>query len=63
MRGARIFLVRSILAAVFALVIGRIFFQEASTFVLAAFAAGLLLAAYLFEYTKKKDPGGNHGNS
>lgn len=62
MRGLRIFLVRAILAAVFAVIIGRIFFQGASMLTLAAFAAALLLAAYLFEYSKTKESGGNHGN-
>jgi len=62
MRGLRIFLVRLALAAIFAWIIGHIFFQSASKLVLAAFAVALLLAAYLFELTKKRDPGGNHGN-
>lgn len=62
MRGVRIFLLRSILAAAFAWIIGRIFFPSVSTLTLAGFAVALLVAAYLFEHTKRKDPGGTHGN-
>jgi hypothetical protein len=61
MRGLYVFLMRAVLAAVFAFVIGRIFFPGASPLRVAALAAALLALAYLFEYTKRKDRGGTHG--
>jgi len=61
MRGAYLFVVRSALAAVFAFVISRIFFPGASPLRVTALAAAMLVLAYLFEYTKRKDRGGTHG--
>jgi len=61
MRALSLFLMRAILAAVFAFVIGCIFFPGASPFHLTALGAALLALAYLFEYTKRKDRGGTHG--
>jgi hypothetical protein len=61
MRGLSLFLVRSVLAAVFAFVICRIFFPGASPLRVTALAAALLVLAYLFEYAKRKDRGGTHG--
>jgi len=61
MRGLSLFLARSLLAAAFAFVIGRVFFPGATTFRITALAAALLALAYLFEYAKRKDRGGTHG--
>jgi hypothetical protein len=62
MRGLYLFLMRSVLAAVFAFAICRIFFPGASPLRVTALAAAMLVLAYLFEYTKRKDRGGTHGN-
>jgi hypothetical protein len=61
MRGVYLFLMRLILAAVFAFILCRIFFPGASPIRVSALAAALLGLAYIFEYTKRKDRGGTHG--
>ena len=61
MRRLYLFLMRSVLAVVFAVVLCRIFFPGAASVRVAALAAALLALAYLFEYTKRKDRGGTHG--
>lgn len=56
-----VLLLRLILAVLLAFLIGRFFFPGASIFKISGFAAIMLVLAYLFEYTRKKDKGGKDG--
>jgi hypothetical protein len=56
-----VLLLRLILAVLLAFLIGRFFFPGASIFKILGFAAIMLVLAYLFEYTRKKDKGGKDG--
>jgi FtsH-binding integral membrane protein len=57
-----IFLIRLVLALVLGFLIVRGFFRGASILHVIAMAGAMFFLAYLFEYTKKKDRGGIHGN-
>lgn len=50
-----IFLFRAVLAAVFAVIVSRLFFQDASFIKVVGLGAGLLGFSYLFEHIRKKD--------
>jgi hypothetical protein len=55
----QIFVIRAILAGIFAVLISRFFFQERPLFKVVILALALLGFAYLFEYLRKRDRGGN----
>jgi Flp pilus assembly protein TadB len=55
----QVFIIRAILAGVFAVLISRFFFQERPLFKVVILALALLGFAYLFEYLRKRDRGGN----
>ena len=55
MRKFYVFLFRTVLAAVFAIIVSRIFFQDASFIKVTGLGAALLSFSYLFEYIRKKD--------
>jgi len=61
MGGFTLFIVRAMLAAIFAFLIGRFFFQGTPVLKVSILAVVLLGLAYLFEYTKKRDSGGQNG--
>ncbi len=50
-----VFLFRAVLAAVFAIIVSRIFFQDTSLIKVVGLGAALLGFSYLFEYIRKKD--------
>jgi hypothetical protein len=50
-----IFLIRLVVSVILAFLICRLFFQGASIVKILAFAAVMLILAYLFEFTKRKD--------
>jgi len=56
------FIIRLILSMMFAVLACRIFFQ--GTPLIRVFGLGIILLglAYLFEYVRKRDKGGNHGD-
>jgi Flp pilus assembly protein TadB len=54
-----VFIIRAILAGVFAVLISRFFFQERPLLKVVILALALLGFAYLFEYLRKRDRGGN----
>lgn len=56
-----VLLLRLILAVLLAFLIGRFFFSGTSMFNILGLAAIMLVLAYLFEYTRKKDKGGKNG--
>lgn len=56
-----IFLLRLILSTILAFIICRFFFQGAPLINIIGFAMIMLGLAYLFEYTKRRDKGGEHG--
>jgi hypothetical protein len=53
-----IFLFRAVLAAIFAVVVSRLFFQDASFIKVVGLGAALLCFSYLFEHIRKKDKQG-----
>lgn len=53
-----IFLFRAVLAAVFAVIVSRLFFQDASFIKVAGLGAALLGFSYLFAHIRKKDQEG-----
>jgi Flp pilus assembly protein TadB len=55
----QVFIIRAILAGVFAVLISRFFFQERPLPKVVILALALLGFAYLFEYLRKRDRGGN----
>ena len=57
-----VFLVRIILAIMLAFVIGRFFFDEITVIKVGLLAGVMLVFAYLFEYTKKRDRGNKNGS-
>ena len=59
MKKTRIVVIRLILAAIFAVVISRLFFKDMSTVKVVGLGAALFGFAYLFEYVRKRDKGGN----
>jgi len=50
-----VFLIRLVVSIVLAFLITRLFFQGASIYRILGLAAIMLILAYLFEYTKRKD--------
>jgi hypothetical protein len=58
----QMFVIRLILSMMFAALACRIFFQ--GTPLIRVFGLGIILLglAYLFEYVRKRDKGGNHGD-
>jgi hypothetical protein len=56
-----IFLIRLVVSVVLAFLISRLFFQGASLVKILGLAAIMLILAYLFEYTRRKDRKGQNG--
>ncbi len=61
MGGLIIFLIRAVLSAMLAVLIERVFFQSTALPKIILLAVVMLGLAYLFEYTKKRDSGGEYG--
>ena len=58
-----VFILRIILAILLASVIGRSFFENHMMVIKVGLLAGVMLVfAYLFEYTKKRDRGNKNGS-
>jgi len=57
-----IFFIRLILSIILAFFIGRFFFQDASIIKIIGLGLILFILAYLFEFTRKRDKGGENGN-
>jgi hypothetical protein len=57
-----VLLIRAALSLFIALLISRFFFQAGGWVKTIGLAAIMFFLAYLFEYTKKRDKGGGHGN-
>ena len=55
-----IFIIRLILSGILALLICRMFFKETPLFKVIGLAVIMLGLAYLFDYTKKRDKGGEN---
>ena len=56
-----IFLIRLVVSIIVAFLITRLFFQGASMVKILGLAAVMLILAYLFEFTKRKDKKGQNG--
>ncbi|KPK26524.1 MAG: hypothetical protein AMK69_11890 [Nitrospira bacterium SG8_3] len=56
-----IFLIRLVVSVILAFLISRFFFQGASLVKILGFAAIMLILAYLFEFTRRKDRKGQNG--
>ncbi len=56
-----VFLIRLIVSIMLAFLIGRLFFQGASMLKIFGLAAIMLVLAYLFEFTRRKDREGQNG--
>jgi hypothetical protein len=54
-----LFIIRAVLAGIFAVLISRFFFQERPLLKVMILGLVLLGFAYLFEYLRKRDRGGN----
>ena len=61
MGSLEIFVIRLLLSFMFAFLVCRVFFQKMPLINVAGLALILLGLAYLFEYFRKRDEGGNHG--
>ena len=59
MKGFRRLVLRVFLSLIVAFILTRIFFQSTSTSKALMLALVLLIFAYLFEYTRKRDKGGD----
>ena len=59
MKNTRIILIRLILAGIFAFIIARLFFQEMSVSRVIGLGVVLFGFAYLFEYVRKRNKGGD----
>jgi len=57
-----VFILRIILAILLAFVIGRFFFENMTVIKVGLLAGVMLVFAYLFEYTKKRDRGKHDGS-
>ena len=57
-----VFILRIILAILLAFVIGRFFFEQMTVIKVGLLAGVMLVFAYLFEYTKKRDRGNQNGS-
>jgi hypothetical protein len=56
-----IFLIRLVVSVILAFLISRFFFQGASMVKILGLAAIMLILAYLFEFTKRKERKGQNG--
>ena len=56
-----VFLIRLVVSVILAFLISRLFFQGASIVKILGFAAIMLVLAYLFEFTRRKDRKGQNG--
>ena len=56
-----IFVVRLVVSVILAFLISRIFFQSASMPKILGLAAIMLILAYLFEFTRRKERNGQNG--
>ncbi|MGD8982852.1 MAG: hypothetical protein PVI53_02450 [Desulfobacteraceae bacterium] len=56
-----IFLIRMVVSIMLAFLISRFFFQGASMVKILGLAAIMLILAYLFEFTKRKERKGQNG--
>ena len=57
-----VFILRIVLAILLAFVIGRFFFENMTVIKVGLLAGVMLVFAYLFEYTKKRDRGNKNGS-
>jgi dipeptide/tripeptide permease len=57
-----IFILRLVIASVLAFMVSRMYFQGTSLIKVFGLAVILLGFAYLFEYLKKRDKGGDNGS-
>jgi hypothetical protein len=55
------FIIRLVVSVILAFLIGRLFFQGASMVKILGFAAIMLMLAYLFEFTRRKEKKGQNG--
>ncbi len=55
MKAFSVFLIRLVVSIMLAFLISRFFFQGASMYKILGLAAIMLVLAYLFEFTKRKD--------
>jgi uncharacterized membrane protein YuzA (DUF378 family) len=56
-----VFVIRLVVSIIVAFLISRLFFQGASIYKICGLAAIMLVLAYLFEFTKRKDKEGQNG--
>jgi hypothetical protein len=56
-----VFLIRLVVSVMLAFLISRFFFQGASVVKILGLAAIMLMLAYLFEFTKRKERKGQNG--
>lgn len=56
-----VFLIRLVVSIILAFLIGRLFFQGASMYKIFGLAAIMLVLAYLFQFTRRKDREGQNG--
>ena len=61
MKAFSVFLIRLVVSIMLAFLISRFFFQGASMYKILGLAAIMLVLAYLFEFTKRKDREGQNG--
>jgi hypothetical protein len=54
-----VFIIRAVLSGIFAVLVSRFFFQERPLLKVVILALALLGFAYLFEYLRRRDRGGN----
>jgi hypothetical protein len=62
MGGFSLFLIRLVLSLLFAFLATRIFFGQVAHIKVFGLAMILLALAYLFEYLRKREKGGEHGS-
>ena len=56
-----VFLIRLVVSIILAFLIGRLFFQGAPMYKIFGLAAIMLVLAYLFQFTRRKDREGQNG--
>jgi uncharacterized membrane protein YuzA (DUF378 family) len=56
-----VFIIRLVVSIILAFLIGRLFFQGASVYKILGLAAIMLVLAYLFQFTRRKDREGQNG--
>lgn len=56
-----VFIIRLVVSIILAFLIGRLFFHGASVYKILGLAAIMLVLAYLFQFTRRKDREGQNG--